>query len=163
MSGVRMYKVPNRIARLALGNGGVTVRQAVQQANAALDELRPPCLEIIDEVMAEIERRFGAGAAGRKAEPLGDLYALGLKIIEVAIGLPNSGIDEGARALCDMVDRSLAKDVVAWEAIDVHLQTLMLLRARGQAFTPEQRNAVLIGLKKVTTKKVGAADEPEAT
>lgn len=158
MSNVRIFKVPYRIARLALGGGGISARMAVKQADAALNELRPSLVEAIDEHLAEIERRFGVSAASRASEPLADLYTLGVDVIDVCDGLPGSGVDEAAKALCDLVDRSLSRDVTNWEAIDVHLRALHLLRAHGLSFSAEQKESVLVGLKQVTIKQM-ADDE----
>ncbi|WP_310540963.1 chemotaxis protein CheE, partial [Phenylobacterium sp.] len=117
------------------------------------------CLEAIDTHMAEIERRFGTGASGRAAEPFEDLYTLSSRIIDVGMGLPESGIDDGARAICEMVARSRARGALDWASVDVHLAALKLLRSSGQKLTAAQRASVLSGLGNVLTKRVGDADE----
>jgi len=155
LGAVKKFKVKSRLATLALGHGGVSVRDALKAADAAIDNVRGDCLTTVDARLAEIDRRFSATAPGRNREPFGDLYDLSSNIIDLAMGLPNSGIEHAARALCDLVDLSLERDLRDWEAVDVHIETLRLLRAQGQAFSPAQRDAVLGGLKKVTMKRVG--------
>lgn len=158
MSSVKMFRVPNRIGRIALGNGGVTARDAIKAADAAVDGVRPQFLETMDKALREIELRFGPAAGSRDAEPLRDLYELALRIVDMSLGLPDSGVDEAARALCELADRCIARSVNHWEAIDLHLQALHLLRAHGQSFTAEQRDHVLVGLKQVMIKRVGDPD-----
>jgi len=155
MSGVRKFKVKSRLSTLALGSGGITAREALKRADAAIESVRGDCLVMIDERIAEIERRFASTVPGRASDRFEDLYDLSSGIIDVALGLPESGIDHAARALCDLVDLSLERGVRDWEAVDVHIVTLRLLRGSGQAFSQAQRDAVLGGLKKVMLKRVG--------
>lgn len=160
MSDVRSFRVVSKMARLATSSGGITAHESLLRAEKALESLRAPCLLAIDEHMAEIELRFGSDAAGRSAEPMNDLYRLSSRIIDVSMGLPDSGIDDGARAVCEMVARSRARGALDWASVDVHLAALKLLRSRGQALPATARLAVLAGLGNVLTKRVGEADDP---
>ena len=162
MSEVRSFRVVSKLARLATASGGISVHESLMRAEKALESLRDPCLAAIDAHMAEIERRFGTRAAGRVAESLEDLYTLSSRIIDASMGLPESGVDDGARAICEMVARSRARGALDWASVDVHLAALKLLRTRGQKLTAEQRRSVLAGLGDVLTKRVGDADEPSA-
>ncbi len=155
MSQVRKFKVHSRLSRLALGHGGITVSQALKRATAALDEIRPPCVAMIDECLADIDRRFGPLAAGRAAEPLEDLYSLASCVIDVAGALPHSGLDQAANALCELVDLSVGSERVSWVAVDVHIRALHLLRAHGPSLSEERRRAVISGLRDVVIKRFG--------
>ena len=155
MSGVRKFRVRTKLATEVMKGGGITVSDALKRADEGLEPLRDVCLRIVDQNLAEIDKRFGMTAKARAGEDFEDLYELSSRVIDSALGLPDSGIDSAARALCDLADLSLEKDVRDWEAIDVHIETLKLLRQRGQSFTQAQRDSVLDGLKKVTLKRVG--------
>lgn len=162
MSEGRSFRVVSKMSRLAKVPGGISARESLMRADKALATLHGPCLEAIDAHMAEIERRYGTGAAGRNAEPLEDLYTLSSRILDVGMGLPDSGIDDGARAICEMVARSRARGVLDWASVDVHLAALKLLRSRGQALTVAQRTSVLTGLGNVLINRVGPSHGPGA-
>jgi hypothetical protein len=153
----QFIKPPNRFAAMTLGGGGKTAGDANREAEAKLEALRPRLLLELDQHLEEIYRRFGKQAENRADEPLQSLYDCALNIIDVAAGLPDSAIDEAARAVCELVSR--ANGVADWMAIDVHLAALRLLRARGQILSVKEREAVLGGLADVCFKIYG---KPEA-
>jgi hypothetical protein len=68
----------------------------------------------------------------------------------VSNGLPGSGVDEAAKALCELVSRS--GDQVDWDAVDVHVATIRLLRVNGQALPAPERQKVLGGLRAIADK-----------
>lgn len=157
MTQAQFIKPPNRFGSMALGGGGKTAGDAARAAEANLEELRPRLLIEMDARLEEMHQRFGRQAEGRASEPLQGLYDCALNIIDVAGGLPNSSIDEAARAVCELVSR--ASGVADWMAIDVHLAALKLLRAKGQILSVKEREAVLGGLADVCLKIYG---KPEA-
>ena len=112
-------------------------------------------LAIIDEQLLEIDRLFGPGNPERSGLSLDLLYEQASRIIDAGGGLPDSGLDECARAVCDLVVRSRANRLCDWDAIDVHIATLKVLRIQGQSLTATQRWTVLKGLSDVTAKRAG--------
>lgn len=156
MASVRKFRVKTKLATVALNNGGMTVRDALVQADKAIADLSGEAIVRIDALVAEIDRRFGNRAAARKAESLEDLYELSSGIIDVAFAIPQSGVDRAARALCDLIDLSLERQVCDWEAIDVHVEALKMLRTMGDDVPVAHREAVLDGLGRVMRKRVGA-------
>ena len=157
MTQAQFIKPPNRFGAMTTAGGGKTAGDANREAEAKLEALRPRLLLELDQRLEEIYQRFGAQAEGRAGEPLQNLYDCALNIIDVAAGLPDSAIDEAARAVCELVSR--AGGVADWMAIDVHLAALRLLRARGQILSERERAAVLGGLADVCLKVYG---KPEA-
>lgn len=155
MSGVIFRRVPNKLAQLARGRGGIAVGEAVKRANAALYDLKDASIAIIDEQMAEIDRLFGPGNPDRAGLSLDLLYEQASQIIDAGGGLPGSGLEECARAVCDLVSLSRANGICDWDAIDVHIATLKVLRVQGQSLTALQRSTVLKGLSDVTAKRAG--------
>jgi hypothetical protein len=83
------------------------------------------------------------------------LYKLSTRVIDISICLLGSGVDQAMRALCDLVDLSELIGVRDWQAIDVHLDAIKLLRAHGMSMSEAERNAVVGGLSRVTRKRVG--------
>jgi hypothetical protein len=155
VSGAIFRRVPNKLAQLARGRGGIAVGEAVKRANAALNDLKDASIAIIDEQLAEIDRLFGSGNPDRTGLSLDLLYEQASQIIDAGGGLPGSGLEECARAVCDLVSVSRANNTCDWDAIDVHIATLKVLRAQGQSLTALQRMTVLKGLSDVTAKRAG--------
>ncbi|MDR3511494.1 MAG: chemotaxis protein CheE [Caulobacteraceae bacterium] len=158
MSEARKFKVETRLSTHAFRPGGMTVADALRRADAALETMRGPCLETIDSAIAEIERRYGAGAAGRADEPFGDLYTLSSRIIDASIFFTGADLDKAARALCQLTALCEAQRAWDWVAIDLHLDALRMLRTVGQAIGERERLDVIKGLNQVTRKRVGDPD-----
>ncbi|MBO9708210.1 MAG: chemotaxis protein CheE [Caulobacter sp.] len=157
MSGVvRKFRPPNRLSMLVKASGGKRVKEALEAADAALEPLRAPSLAILDAALADIEARFGpAAGAGREGEGFQDLYALSLRIIDVAGFLPESSVDQAAVSLCALVDHCAEAGAWRWDAVDVHVHALRLLR--GGALEPDQRKAMIEGLNKVSQRRLEEA------
>ncbi|MGR4864943.1 chemotaxis protein CheE [Caulobacter sp. LARHSG274] len=156
MSVVRKFRAPNRLSALVKAGGGKLAKDALAAADAAMEPLRAPSLAVLDAALAEIDRRFGQSAASaRNAEAHATLYALALRIIDVSGFLPGSCVDQAAISLCALVDGCAEAGVWRWDAVDVHIHALRLLRTSG--LTPDQRRAVIQGLNKVSQRRLGDA------
>ncbi len=147
-----IVRVPNTLAARAQSRGGMAAGEAVKLAEKSMDGLRAVSLGIVDAKLAELHRLFGADGARRQGKDLGALYDLALEIIEASSGLPGSGLDEAARAVCDLASVCQQHGLCDWDAVDVHLATLTLLRAQGQTFKASERTRILKGLHAVTAK-----------
>lgn len=156
MSVVRKFRAPNRLSGLIKASGGKMAKDALAAADAALEPLRAPSLAVLDAALAEIDGRFGRPAAAtRDAETYQDLYALALRVIDVSGFLPASSVDQAAISFCALVDNCAEAGAWRWDAIDVHINALRLLRAGGLG--PDQRRAVIDGLNKVSQRRVDEA------
>ena len=155
MKPVKMVRPPNRLRSAMAAAGGFSAREAIRRSEAAVDTLREPCLAAIDAALAQIEQGFGAAATGRDQQDFEVLYVLATRIIDSSIAVRNSGLDDAARALCDLADLSGEIGRWDWPAVEVHIEALRLLRSAGESMTKEQRRAVVEGLVKVTRKRVG--------
>jgi len=155
MSEVRKIKVRSRLAKLGVVGRGMNVRQALVNAEAAIEASRPPSLIELDRCLAEMLATFGPSVASRDERDLEDLYRLSSRIIDVSHSLPLSGVELAAWALCSLTDGCCQAGVKDWPAIDVHIQAVSLLRALGASLTPEAKAAILEGLSKVALKRVG--------
>ena len=152
MSVVRKFRAPNRLSMLIRANGGPMAKDALEAAEAALEPLRAESLAVLDAALAEIDARFGKPAtATRAGEAFQDLYALALRIIDVSGFLPGSCVDQAAISFCALVDNCADAGAWRWDAIDVHINALRLLRTSGLA--PDQRRAVIDGLNKVSQRR----------
>lgn len=156
MSTVRKFRAPNRLSMLVRANGGVTAKEALAAADAALEPLRAESLAVLDAALAEIEARFGQSAAAtRGAGAFQDLYALALRIIDVSGFLPGSCVDQAAVSFCALVDNCAEAGAWRWDAVDVHIHALRLLRT--VELDPDQARAVIDGLNKVSQRRIDEA------
>jgi hypothetical protein len=152
----RKFRAPNRLSMLARANGGMMAKDALAAADAALEPLRAESLAVLDAALAEIEARFGKPAAATRAsEAYQDLYALALRIIDVSGFLPGSCVDQAAISFCALVDNCAEANVWRWDAVDVHINALRLLRT--STLGADQRRAVIDGLNKVSQRRLDEA------
>ena len=147
MSTVRTRAMPNRLAHFINTADGVTLPEALAQAEANLQAIRPPGLERIDEVLAELSCWSSAQPSPSDVERL---YRLANELAGTAgvFGLPTLG--RAAYSLCELLDRV---QVRGWNtaAVNVHLNGLRLLRGEGDGSLDAQAAMqVLSGLEQVT-------------
>lgn len=147
---VRKFRPPNRLATLIKDKGGILAKDAVAAAEAGVEGLRESSMAALDGVLAEIERRFGKGAENRAGESYEALYLLASRIIDVGIFVADAGIDKAAMSLCGLADSCAEGKAWRWDAVDVHLNALKLLRSVGAQLPVEQRDAMLQGLYQVS-------------
>jgi hypothetical protein len=150
---VRKFRAPNRLSMLVKASGGAMAKDALAGAEAALEPLRAESLAVLDAALAEIEARFGKSAAAtRETGAYKDLYTLALRIIDVSGFLPGSCVDQAAISFCALIDNCSEANAWRWDAIDVHINALRLLRMTD--LNPDQRRAVIDGLNKVSQRRI---------
>lgn len=147
---VRKFRPQNRLSAMIKDRGGLLARDAIAAAEAGVESLRESSMAALDETLAEIERRFGKDAPDRASEPYEELYLLGSRIIDVSAFVTDAGIDKAAVSLCTLVDSCEGGGNWRWDAVDVHLNALRLLRAHGAELPVDQREAMLQGLYQVS-------------
>ncbi|MDR7231574.1 hypothetical protein J2X45_002674 [Caulobacter sp. BE264] len=147
---VRKFKPPNRLAKMIKERGGLLAQDAIAAAEAGVESLREASLAALDETLAEIEARFSRAAEDREAESFEALYVLASRIIDVSAFVTGTGLDRAAMSLCGLADNCAEAGVWRWDAVDVHLNALKLLRAAGASLPAAQRDSMLQGLYKVS-------------
>jgi len=147
---VRKFRPPNRLAAMIKDKGGILAKDAVAAAEAGVESLREASLAALDEALGEIERRFGRTVENRAGESFEALYLLASKVIDVSLFVADAGIDKAAMSLCGLADSCAEAGAWRWDAVDVHLNALKLLRAMGAQLPAEQRDAMLLGLYQVS-------------
>jgi hypothetical protein len=138
----------NRLAKVIWVPGGKTIAQALDDAQANLEEIRQESLGVLRAKLEEIQ------ALGRKSEtaPSDDtiqgLYNLSSEVLDIAglFGLPELG--HAAFSLCELLDRLKSRKIWNWPAVQVHLHGLLVL-ADPEKTPPEGRQSVVDGLRQV--------------
>ncbi len=151
MTAVQIFRRENRLAKLIRKPGGISRKIAMAQAASNLGEIRDELILELDRILALIDRSATAEAANdNKAQAI--IYHGSNHIIGLAepCGIPELG--KAAFSLCELVDRMT--EAGAWNAVavQVHLEAFKLLRGAGAAMSPADRQAVVTGLRKVTTR-----------
>jgi len=154
MSVVRKFRPPNRLAKLIKDRGGLMAKDAIIAAEAGVESLREVSMAVLDETLAEIERRFGPAAADRQSESFEALYALTMRMIDVSTFVSDAGVDQAAVSLAATTDSCAETGAWRWNAIDVHLHALRLLRTVGAELPAADRQSMIDGLYKVSHRKV---------
>jgi hypothetical protein len=156
MTTVKRIHRPNRLEKLLLEPGGVTVGQALRKAAENLESIRESSLTALDERLSQIEalRR----AAGRRAssEVKEAIYLLANDVHSIAgvFGLHHLG--EAAFSLCELIDRQRERGRWSPEAVDVHLAAFHIFRRPDHDADGE---AVLAGLRQITDREKHAHED----
>lgn len=149
MTVVRKFRPPNRLATMIKQSGGIMAKDAIAAAEAGVESLRESSIAALDEALAEIDRRFSPGKP-REEESFETLYTLTLRIIDVSSFVADAGVDQAALSLAALTDSCAEAGVWRWDAVDVHLNALKLLRSVGASLPEADRQDMLEGLQKVS-------------
>lgn len=155
MSVARFIPHVNKLGKAMSGPGGKKVSQALADADTAIQEIAPPCVEAIDEALAVIVQTARSGEI--TSETLQVLYenANQINALGALFGLAPMG--KAAWSLCDLVDLCEANPPSAKAAIEAHVRSLQLLRAAGDTLSAEEQGAVLAGLERLIAHIRGEA------
>jgi hypothetical protein len=150
MNLARIFKVENRLAKIARQPGGKSIEEAVRSAELRIESVRDKCVAAL-AVKAERLAAIAAGdrAAGAEAT-LEGLYNTANAILGVACVYDLDALSEAACSLCDLVHGFRGGEAVNWQAIDVHVDGIRLL-ASGYS---EGAASILAGLRRVKARFV---------
>lgn len=138
----------NRLAKVVWKPGGKTIAQALEDAQANLDEIRGESLNLLRAKLEEIQSLGRKTEKAPKAADLETLYALSGEVLDIAglFGLPELG--QAAFSLCELLDRLKSRKAWNWPAVQVHLHGLLIL-ADPDKTPPDGRHSVVDGLRQV--------------
>ena len=138
----------NRLAKVVWRPGGKTIAQALDDAQANLEDIRKDSLDLLRGKLEEIQ------VLGKKSEKdpqptdIETLYALSGEVLDIAglFGLAELG--QAAFSLCELLDRLKSRKAWNWPAVQVHLHGLLVLADLDKT-PPEGRQTVVDGLRQV--------------
>ena len=154
MTLARIFKVENRLAKLARAPGGKTVEEAVTSAEQRIESARDRCIAAL-ALKAEQLATLAAGDRGEAAsETLDGLYNLSNAIFGVAGVYELDALAEAACSLCDLLHGFRNGEAVNWSAVDVHVDGIRLLATGRVQGSSEGAASVLAGLRRVRARFV---------
>jgi len=132
--------------------GGQTVADSLAAADANLEALRPACLDELRGVVAMLAAASQRLADTFDAEALQELYGIAARAVGVGAVSGAPGADVALVSLCDLLDRLANAGRWDREAIEVHIRTLQLLAAQGEALGAAATQRLLDGLRQVSDR-----------
>ena len=150
-----VFKYENRLAKNALGGGGMTAAEALKSAHAAVEQVRDPTLAAIDENLREIYALAETlkTAAEFDEASLQRMYVCSNQVVATGGVFGLAELGQAAYSLCELVSRFQTLERFQAKLVQVHIDGLRLLRAPAD-HSAEHREAVLKGLRMVATSVV---------
>ena len=140
-----------RLTKLMEEPGGLTVAEALADAAANLESIRPTCLAEMTAVLAKAQARFGQMGDAPDPTAVAELYGLAVGAIGGGEVSATPGVDEALKSLSDLIDALRGRAAFDRAAVAVHLQAWRLLMtaapdeaARGEifvGFNPEREGS----------------------
>lgn len=150
MSSIRFVFPKPRLARLLRTPGGLPVAEAVERAQANLDEIRPTCLAELQALLELAETGFEALGDGFDDVGMERLYAVAVRGVGGGRVCAVPGVDVALTSLCDLLDHLRTRRRYDREAIGVHVRAWRLLMSADLPAAGQE--AVLEGLRQVSRR-----------
>ena len=138
----------NRLAKMVWTPGGKQITQALEDAQANIEEGRTESLDVLRVKLAEIQTLGRQAEQQPKAAVVQALYGLSSEVLDLAGVYGMAELGEAAFSLCELLDNLLTRKMWNWPAVQVHLNGLLLLADPANA-PPEARKHVVDGLRQV--------------
>ncbi|MGZ3402283.1 MAG: hypothetical protein ACXWKN_02780 [Phenylobacterium sp.] len=150
----KVFKVENRLAKLARSPGGKTVEEAVTSAEQRIESVRERCVAAL-ALKAEQLSDLAAGDRGAgAAQTLDGLYNISNAIFGVTGVYELDALAEAACSLCDLLHGFRNGETLNWSAVDVHVDGIRLLATGRVDGASAGATSVLEGLRRVRARFV---------
>ena len=134
------------IEKLIREPGGLAIADALAQANANLETIKPQCREELLALLGEAEAAYEAGGGGVLAE----LYSIAVRGIGAGTVCGAPDVDGALSSLCDLIDHLQVADTMDREAVGVHVRSWRLLM--DPQLPRPGATVILDGLRKVSAR-----------
>jgi hypothetical protein len=148
MTPARIFKVENRLAKVARTPGGKTIEEAVRAADARVLSVRDRCVASLTAKAEGLAAHAQAAKGERTGSNIDGVYDVSNAIFGIAGAYGLEALSEAACSLCDLVDRLRSGEEINRSAIDVHVDGIRLL-ATGET---EGSDSILAGLRRVRAR-----------
>jgi hypothetical protein len=146
MSSARFVFPKLKLEQLIREPGGVTVAEALTQANANLETIKPQCREELVALLDQAEAAYEAGGGA----VLTDLYGIAVRGIGAGAVCGAPDVDGALSSLCDLIDHLQAAEAMDRDALGVHVRSWRLLM--DPHLPRPGAAAILDGLRKVSAR-----------
>jgi hypothetical protein len=150
MNPARVFKIENRLAKIARNPGGKSLDEAVKSAEERVESLRESCVAALAVKAEQLALLAGGDRGAGAAATMEGLYNVSNAIFGVAGVYGLDALAEAACSLCDLLHGFRQGEPVNWGAVDVHVDGIRLL-AGGLS---EGAETILAGLRKVRARFV---------
>jgi len=158
MSSVSFIRRPNRLGKLISAPGGRKLGQAVAEAEANIETLRPSLLAEVDEALERLREAAGRTEAAAHTE----VYNRATAIVSFAGLCGLTRVGQVAYNLCELSDRYIEAGTWNEAAIAAHIQTMGVLRTANLPDDSAEAEEVLEGLKTLVRRAEEKAAAAEA-
>lgn len=150
MSSVRFVFPKPRLAALLRMPGGLPVAEALERAQANLEELKPSCVAELMALLELSEARLDVMGQETDDPGMADLYAVAVRGIGGGAVCGAPAVDNALTSFCDLLDHLRTQHRYDREAIAVHVRAWRLLMVANLPATAAE--TVLDGLRKVSAR-----------
>jgi hypothetical protein len=151
---VRIFPVETRFQQMARQPGGVPRDQALRQAFAAVEEIKPGFDAWLDGEMQSLVDAVAHAQAGKPTAEWAEtanLYSRHMRDVGTTMGYEL--LSFVANSLCEVLDAIEAGIPCNFESVTCHLDALMLARQpEYRALSPEQLPELAAGLRSVADR-----------
>jgi hypothetical protein len=148
----RMFFVDSRFEQLARRPGGVAREEALERAQAEIDEIKPGFGDWLDAELQELSKVIGQNGpdGSNDANWIDIAYILSLRIRDVGTTMGFDLVTFVANNLSEIFEAINAGAEYRADLIDCHIQALLLARQeRYRNLRPEQLPELSSGLRRV--------------
>lgn len=146
------FKYENRLAKSVVSKGGMSASEALNAAQAAVNEMREPTIAEIDANLKEIYALAEALKASNAFDEaaLQRMYICSNRVVAMGGVFGLAELGKAAYSLCELVSRFQTLERFQYSMVKVHVDGLRLLRTPGD-HPAAIREEVLAGLRQVAT------------
>ena len=155
MNQARVFKVENRLAKVIVLPGGMTVAAALRRADERVASVREVCLASFAEKGRRLQQLAAIGRAGSDDKAVADLYTTANEVFSIAGAFGMTDLAESAYGLCDLVDSSRERGDINWAAVDVYVDGVRFLGSAAAEADSATRAAIVAGLRQIAGRFSG--------
>lgn len=148
---VEFLETPNTFEHMVDRPDGIQISDAVKRAEAKIAAYKETGLSATDDSIAQMQVICTRLKTAPNPEDERKIYLLANDVFASAGMFNQVELSEAAYSLCDLLGNRPDHVPLVWEAINVHISSMRMLRQSSEG-DPEKRQALLAGLKQVTAR-----------
>jgi hypothetical protein len=150
MSSVRFVFPKHRLAELLATPGGLPVVEALDQARANLETIKPMCRAELLALLDLAEAAYGGLGEAFDDAGMADLYGLAVRGVGAGSVCGAPAVDDALTSLCELLDHLRSRQLYDRAAIGVNMRAWRLLVTLDLPASGSE--PILEGLRKVSAR-----------